>query len=130
MKKITFSTAIDENVFDLIPKIKEYLMKKGYASFSNGTVSRGDALEWAMKTACEVAEISFDIDEREVVIVDQKTRNNEKDLARILSGKHFILQQEFIDYFQEDMTLFEFCDMKGIDWITLLRDDRTNKSKK
>ncbi len=124
MIKLTFSTAIDEEVFKLIPKIKEYLMGCGFASFSNGTVSRGDAIEWAIKTACEVAEISFDIDTREVIVVDRKTKVEETNLARILSSKHFALQQEFVDHFQEDMTLFEFCDMKGLDWISLLKEDK------
>jgi len=124
MIKITFSTAIDDQVFGLIPRIKEYLMKSGYSSFSNGSVSRGDAIEWAIKTACEVAGIPVEIDEKEIVFVDRKSKKDETQLASILSSKHFDLQQEFIEQFQEDMTLFEFCDMKGLDWVSLLRENQ------
>ena len=127
MIKITFSTAIDQNVFNLIPNIKEYLMNKGMTTFSNGTVSRADAIEWAIKTACEVAEIPFDIVEKDIIIVDSKTKKDEMKLASILSSKHFALQEEYVTYFQDDMTLFEFCDMKGLDWVSLLREVRTDK---
>ncbi len=127
MIKITFSTAIDQQVFELIPRMKEYLMKNGVSSFSDGTVSRGDAIEWAIKTACEVAQIPFDIEKKDIIIVDRKTKEDEKDLAMILSSKHFALQEEYVTYFQEEMTLFEFCDMRGLDWVSLLREMRTNK---
>lgn len=65
-------------------------------------------------------------------IVDKKVEKDEREvkLAIILSEKYYREQEEYIDQFKDDMTLFEFCDMKGIDWLSLLRDDRTNKSEK
>ncbi len=48
--KVTHTINLPVKVAEIIPEIKEYLQNRGFASFSNGTVSISDAISWAIKT--------------------------------------------------------------------------------
>jgi hypothetical protein len=128
MPKFTFSINIEESLARCLPKAKEYLMKNGVASFRNGTVSTSDTFAWALRTALEVIKVECPEEEEAIEFVDSAKLMDEVDLCRILSSKDFQILEKYKDEgFRERMDVFDYCDLEGIDWRSLLRDDRTNK---
>ena len=124
MRKITFSIAINSNIYDLIPKVKQYMQDNGLSSFSNGSVSRGDAVQYCIKKFAET--LGFEVNDNgldlEFVSADQLEDKQTKDimetkLCGILSSCDFsILEKYKIEGFRDRMDVFDYCDEIGIDW--------------
>ena len=125
MRKITFSVAIPSNVYDLLPKIKQHMQDHGMSSFSDGTISRSDAVSYAIRKYGE--SLGFEVNDNgldlEFVTADQIQDKQVKDqmenqLCSILARDAWELQEEFVqgNYRNNGMDIFDFCDEKRIDW--------------
>ena len=125
MRKITFSVAINSNVYDLIPKVKQHMQDNGLASFSNGTISRGDAIQYCIKKFAETLgfePVTNGLD-LEFVTADQIKDKDVKEtmlmkLCHIISGEDFnILEKYKLEGYEgRGVDVFDYCDKIGIDW--------------
>lgn len=133
MRKITFSVAINSNIYDLIPKVKQYMQDNGLSSFSNGSVSRGDAVQYCIKKFAET--LGFEVNDNgldlEFVTADQLEDKQTKDgienrLCSLLARDAWDIQEEFVqgDYRKKGVDIFEYCTMKNINWRESLNKDK------
>ena len=131
IRKITFSVAIDTNVYDLIPKIKQDMQNKGLSSFSNGSISRGDAISYCIKKYGE--SIGFEVNNNGLdlefitsdQIQDRETKSMmETQLCNILSSGDFSILEKYRleECESKGIDVFDFCDDIGIDWNKTIID--------
>ena len=124
-KKITFSVAIPENVYDKIYKVKAYMQDQGMATFANGTLSRSDVISYCIKSKLEELGVELNNNGLDIEFVtadqiqDQQAKAvMEQKLCSILARDVWDIQEEFVqgNYRDNGMDIFDFCDEKGIDW--------------
>ena len=129
--KFQYSIKVPSGYEKVVEKARKYLFEHP------GTIRKrpgnlifiSDVFQWALDMLADHLDINFRNNEAIEIVGEEELlrKQQNKKLAIILSDKHYDLQQEYVDDFRDKMSLFEFCDLRGIDWKSLLRSASTNK---
>lgn len=129
--KLQYSIKVPSGYDKVIEKARKYLFEHP------GTIRKrpgnlifiSDVFQWALDMLADHLDINFRNNEDIEIVGEEELERKQqnKRLAIILSEKYYDLQEEYLDKFVDKMSLFEFCDLKDLDWKSLLRSTSTNK---
>ena len=120
-KSFTYSVRLPPAYEKVLNEGRKYLNEHpDYVGKIGKLIFVSDVFRYALDILADTLEIDFKVNNREIEFVSENKQElhlQEVELCRILSSKDFSILEEYrTEGYNDTMTVFEFCDFKGIDW--------------